>query len=203
MDVKKILLLLAVLQSASVGVLSAQTSPAALTPSTVYVGALPTTVNPDWGCASGSPFSCWNRQLFGVQAYAGLSHVWNRIGLEGQARWLSWRGVQLPTGKLSENSYVIGPTFRMYTWKNVSVGGNFLIGTGSITIPKGYGPGQGNYLIYNPSLHINQRITHAITVRYEYEYQLWPGFSGTLGNHGLTPNGLGVGVTYQLRSHTY
>lgn len=202
MQVKKTLLL-AVLQFAFVGVLSAQTTPAALTPSTMYVGALPTTVNPDWGCANNSPFSCWNRQLFGVQAYAGLNHVWKRIGLEGQARWLSWRGVQLSTGKLSENSYVIGPTFRMYNWHALSVGGNFLVGTGSITIPKGYGPGQGNYLIYNPSLHVNQRITQSITARYEYEYQLWPGFAGALGNHGLTPNGLGVGVTYTLHPRAY
>lgn len=196
-------LLLVVLQGAFAGALSAQTTAAALTPNSVYVGAQPTTVNPDWGCVSASPFSCWNRQLFGVEAYAGINHIWNRVGLEGQARWLSWRGVQLPTGNLKENTYVIGPTFRMYTWKSLSAGGNFLVGTGSITIPKGWGPGQGSYFIYNPSVHINQRLTSAITVRYEYEYQLWPGFAGTLGKHGLTPNGLGIGVTYRLHSRVY
>ncbi|KAA6464932.1 hypothetical protein DYQ86_02965 [Acidobacteria bacterium AB60] len=202
MKVKKTLLL-ALLQSAFVGGLSAQTSPAALTPSTVYVGALPTTVNPDWGCANNSPVSCWNRQLFGVEAYAGVANIWNRVGIEGQARWLHWRGVQLPTGNLAENTYVIGPTFRLYTWHSLSAGGKFLVGVGSITIPKGYGPGQGNYLVYNPSVHINQRITQALTLRYEYEYQMWPSFSGALGNHGLTPNGFGVGVTYRIHSRVY
>src|SRR5579863_8175877 len=102
MKVKRTLLL-AVVQCAFAGVLFAQTSPAALTSSSIYVGALPTTVNPDWGCAKGGPFSCWSRQLFGVQAYAGVNHIWNRVGLEADARWLSWRGVQLPSGNLKEN----------------------------------------------------------------------------------------------------
>jgi len=202
MAVKKSLLLL-VLLAALVSVLSAQTTPAALTPNALYVGAQPTTVNPDWGCPKSSPFSCWSRQLFGVEAYAGINHIWNRVGLEGQVRWLSWRGVQLPTGNLKEDTYVIGPTFHIYTWRSLSAGGNFLVGTGSITIPKGFGPGQGNYLVYNPSVHINQRVTQAITVRYEYEYQMWPGFTGTLGTHGLTPNGLGVGVTYRIGPRVY
>lgn len=198
MEVKRTLLL-AVLQFAVAGVLYAQISPAATTPSSLYVGAQPTTINPDWGCVSNSPFSCWNRQLFGVEAYAGLNQVWNRFGVEADARWLAWRGVNLKSGQLKENNYLIGPTFRLYTIHRFSLAGNILVGLGNITLPKGYGPGQGNYFIYSPSLHVEQRVTDRIDVRYEYEYQLWPGFSGALGNHGLTPNGFGVGVTYKLQ----
>jgi len=202
MQVKKSLLLL-VLLAALGSVLSAQTSPAALTPSSMYVGALPTTVNPDWGCVSNSPFSCWNRQLFGVEAYAGLNHIKGRFGAEADVRFLAWRGVNLPSGQLKENNYLIGPTFHLITRRGLSVGGNVLVGLGTITLPKGFGPGQGNYFIYSPSIHVDQRLNDRIHVRYEYEYQLWPGFSGTLGNHGLTPNGLGVGVTYQIRPRYY
>ena len=202
MAVKKSLLLL-VLLAALVSVLPAQTTPAALTPSTMYVGAQPMSMNPDWGCPHASPFSCWNHQLFGVEAYAGLNQVWNRVGLEANVHWSSWRGVQLPTGNLKESSYVIGPTARIYARRTFKVSGNFLIGIGSITIPKGYGPGQGSYLIYSPSIHIEQRLTQSFQIRYQYEYQLWPGFTGLLGQHGLTPNGLGVGVTYQLHPRVY
>lgn len=202
MKVKRTLLL-AFLQCAFAGVLFAQTSPAALTSGSFYVGAQPTTVNPDWGCPTSGPFSCWFRQLLGVEAYGGVSHVWNRVGLEADARWLAWRGVQVASGNLKENTYVAGPTVRLYTRHSFTASGNFLIGLGSITIPKGYGPGQGNYLIYNPAVHVDQRITQNIRVRYEYEYQMWPGFSGTLGNHGLNPNGIGVGVTYQIHRRVY
>jgi hypothetical protein len=202
MKVKRTLFL-AALQFAVVGVLFAQTSPAALTSSSIYVGALPTTVNPDWGCAASGPFTCWSRQLLGVEAYAGVNRIWNRVGLEADARFLAWRGVQVPTGNLKENSYVAGPTVRLYTRHSFMVSGNFLIGMGSITIPKGYGPGQGNYLIYNPAVHVDQRLTQSFRIRYEYEYQLWPSFSGTLGGHGLDPNGIGVGVTYQIRPRVY
>jgi len=198
MEVKRTLLL-AVLQSAVIGVLSAQTTPHATTSSTFYVGAQPTTINPDWGCATSSPFGCWNRQLFGVEAYAGLNQVWNRFGLEADARFLNWRGVNLPSGQLKENSFLAGPTVHLYTRRKLTAGANFLIGIGSITLPKGFGPGQGNYLIYSPSFHVEQRITERINVRYEYEYQLWPGFSGAKGNNGLNPNGFGVGITYKIR----
>jgi hypothetical protein len=199
MAVTKALLPL-VLQAALVGVLSAQTAPAIFAPSELYFGAEPTTVNPDWGCANGSPFSCWNHQLFGVEAYVGENQVWRQLGVEADARWLSWRG---PVSGLKENSYEAGPSYRLVARRGLAVTADFKVGMGSITLPKGDGPGQGNYLIYSPSAHIEQRLTRALSVRCEYEYQLWPGFTGLKGNHGLTPNGFGVGVTYHPRTSIY
>jgi hypothetical protein len=199
MEVRKALLPL-VLQAALVGVLSAQTTPAAFTPSSTYVGAEPITVNPDWGCPKSSPFSCWPRQLFGVEAFAGKSQVWRKFGAEADVRLLNWRG---PGGGLKESNYVAGPSYRLYGHRSFVATANVLVGMGSITIPKGDGPGQGNYFIYSPSLHVEQRLTRNYYVRCEYEYQMWPGFTGLLGTHGLTPSGFGFGVTYQLHPNVW
>jgi len=194
MAVTKALLPL-VLQAALVGVLSAQSAPAVFVPSSVYVGAEPTTVNPDWGCGSGSPTSCWNYQLFGVEAYAGVNQIWRQLGVEADARWLNWRGVGFG---MKESNYVAGPSYRLIGRRNFTLYAAFMAGRGSITIPKKYGPGSGGYWMINPSGHVEQRLTNRYYIRYEYEYQMWPGFSGLKGNHGLTPNGFGVGVTYHL-----
>lgn len=184
-----------VLQAALVGVLSAQTAPAVFVPSSVYVGAEPTTVNPDWGCVQSGPISCWNHQLFGVQAYAGVNQVWRQLGVEADARWLNWRG---PGGGLKETNYVAGPSYRVIGRHNFMFAVEFKAGRGSITLPKGDGPGQGSYWIYSPGGHVEQRLTNRYYIRYEYEYQMWPGFTGAKGDHGLTPNGFGVGVTYHF-----
>ena len=195
MAVKKTLLLV-VLLSALVSVAAAQSSPAAWSARSLFVGAAPSTLNPDWGCQSGSPVSCWDRQLFGVGAYAGVNQLWKQFGVEADARFFSSRGGAL--NGLKEYSYVGGPSYRLLGRRNVAVFANALVGLGSITIPKGLGPGQGTYFIYSPSAHIDQRLTHNLNIRYEYEYQLWPGFTGLKGGHGITPNGFGVGVTYTL-----
>jgi hypothetical protein len=192
MAVMKALLPL-VLQAALVGVLSAQSAPAVFVPSSVYLGAEPSTVNPDWGCGNNSPFKCWFRQLAGVEAYAGVNQVWRQFGVEGDIRWFGLRGIG---GGMKESNYVAGPTYRFIGRRKFVASGNVLFGRGSITLPKGYGPGQGSYWIVSPAARIEQRVSSHYSIRYEYEYQLWPGFTGVLGNHGLTPNGFGVGVTY-------
>ncbi len=195
MAVKKTLLLV-VLLSALVGVLAAQSSPAAWTARSLYVGAEPSTVNPDWGCAKNSPLTCWDRQLFGVAAYAGVNQMWKQFGVEADARFFNARGGDL--SGMKEYTYVAGPSYRLIGRRSFAAYGNVLVGLGSITLPKGYGPGQGSYFIYSPSVHVEERITHSLNIRYEYEYQLWPGFAGVKGQHGITPNGFGVGLTYRL-----
>lgn len=189
-----------VLQAAFVGVLAAQTTPAAFTPSSMYVGAEPTTVNPDWSCPTSSPIGCWDRQIFGVQAYAGKNQVWHKFGLEANARFLNWRGYG---HGLKETNYIVGPSYRLLGHRSFVATGNVLVGLGSITLPKGFGPGAGNYFIYSPSIHVDERLTRSFAIRYEYEYQLWPGFAGVKGQHGITPNGFGVGVTYQVHSNVW
>jgi len=194
MAVTKALLPL-VLQAALVGVLSAQSVPAILSSGSVYLGAEPTTVNPDWGCGQSGPTQCWSHQLVGVQAYAGVNQVWRQLGLEADARWLNWRG---PVSGLKESNYVVGPSYRLIGRHSFAAYAKVQVGVGSITLPPGDGPGQGSYWMISPSGHVEQRLTGRYYVRYEYEYQMWPGFTGLKGNHGLTPNGFGVGVTYHL-----
>lgn len=197
MEVKKTLLL-AVLQAAFVGGLTAQTIPAAVSPSTFYVGAEPSTANPDWGCGKSSPFSCWGSQLMGVEAYVGKNQLWNRFGAETDVRWLNGRG---PLSGLKESNYVAGPSARLIGGRNLMVSANVLVGIGSISIPKVYDHGQsGNFLVISPSVHLEQHIAQQFFVRYEYEYQTWPGFAGLHGANGLNPSGFGVGVTYHMHS---
>jgi hypothetical protein len=193
----KKLLLPFVLLAAFAGLLSAQSSPAAFTPRSIYVGAEPATMNPDWGCQKSSPFSCWNRQLVGAEAYPGANNIWRLIGAEADIRIFNWRGVG---GGMKEDTYAAGPTVRIIGHQRFMVAANVLFGLGSITLPPNSGPGQGTYFIAAPSLRFEQHIVRRINLRYEYEYQMWPGFAGLLGNHGLTPNGIGVGVTYRLRA---
>ena len=42
------------------------------------------------------------------------------------------------------------------------------------------------------------RLSPRFLVRADYEYQMWPGYVGVKGQHGLTPNGFTVGVSYRL-----
>ncbi|KAA6464931.1 porin family protein [Acidobacteria bacterium AB60] len=187
--------------AAFVSALNAQIQPAAYTASAKYVGVMPTTANPDWGCPGDSPVSCWDRHLYGFEAYAGVNNVWNRIGLEADARWLAWHGVQLPSGSLKEYTYGIGPNVRIYARPRYTISGNALVGIGSITIPKGYGPGDGSHFMFNPALQVEPRLTESLKLRVQYEYQIWPSFQGSRGTRGLTPNGLGVGLTYTFQAH--
>jgi len=125
-----------------------------------------------------------------------MNSVWKQLGIEADARFFNSRGGLL--SGMKEYSYIAGPSYRLIGRRSFAAYANVLVGLGSITLPKGYSPGQGNYFIYSPSAHVEQRITHNLNIRYEYEYQLWPGFAGKLGKHGITPSGFGVGVTYKI-----
>ena len=153
-------------------------------------------MNPDWGCSKSSAFSCWNGQLLGVEGFAGANDIWKRFGAEADVRIFNWRGLG---GGMKEDTYAAGPTIRIFGRKRFMVAVNALVGLGSITLPPNSGPGQGNYFIIAPSARVEQHLVRRISIRYEYEYQRWPGFAGINGTNGLTPNGIGVGVSYQLR----
>src|SRR5215469_8129755 len=91
--------------------LSAQSHPSAEGPQVlVWLGASFSTFNPDYGCASASPFVCWNGHVMGISPYADTKPIlFNRIGAEGQARFLNFHG---PVG-LTETSYEAGPYARV------------------------------------------------------------------------------------------
>ncbi len=183
------------MQVAFAGVLSAQSVPDAITPSSFYVGVQPIAVNPDWGCGKGGTFSCWDRHMYGFESYVGVNQIWKRMGIEGTVRMLNWGGV---ASDMRESNYIIGPTFRVLKRGSFAFSINGQAGLASITLPKAYGGTSSHYFMYSPSGFVDEHVTRDLSIRYEYESQFWPQFKGVLGTHGLTPSGFGVGVTYKL-----
>jgi opacity protein-like surface antigen len=153
------------------------------------------TFNPDYGCPSDALFSCFTRQLVGVVPYADYNHLFNRIGVEGEMRWLNWRG---PGSGIKESNYMGGLRVRLITYKKrVSLNAKVLAGDAHFSSANVVG--RGNYFAFAPGMTLDYRITRRVAVRADYEYQMWPNFNGgTGGSGGLSPNGLTFGVSYRL-----
>jgi hypothetical protein len=182
--------------------LSAQSNPSAEGPAfSVIVGAGISTFNPDYGCANSSPFSCWNHQLIGISPFVAANRmVFQRLYLEGEARFLHWHG---PANGLTESSYLGGASFHLLHYrKSLLVSARALLGGAQITIPND-AVGSGSYFVLAPSAVLDYRIAKRVSARVEYEYQIWPSFKGiptatTSGTGGLTPNGFTFGVSYTI-----
>ncbi len=174
--------------------LAAQTTWSAEGPGiSVWVGASISTFNPDYGCGNNSPVACWQHQLLGISPYAHTNaFLFNRIGAEGQLRFLHWRGPD----HLTEASYMAGPRVSIYHHRKFAFGAKFLIGPAHIDVVHVV---KGTYLAYAPGASLDYRVAKRVYVRADYEYQLWPGFKGIQtgpGHGGLTPNGFSLGVSY-------
>jgi hypothetical protein len=182
--------------------LCAQSNPSAEGPGfSVIVGAGFSTFNPDYGCGNSSPFTCWNHQLIGISPFVGANRmVFQRLYLEGEARFLYWHG---PANGLTESSYLGGPSFHLLHYrKRLLFSARFLLGGAQITIPND-SVGSGNYFALAPGAVFDYRMTKRLSARAEYEYQIWPSFKGiptatTTGSGGLTPNGFTFGVSYTI-----
>jgi len=179
--------------------LVSQTTPSAEGPRVSYwVGGSASTFNPDYGCNSSSPFSCWDRQVIGLGPYLDTSSfLFGRIGAEGEAHFLRWHGPQ----SLTEDSYLAGPRFRLMRYKGLHFSAKFLVGVGRLTVPSPL-VGTGTYLAYAPGAAADYRVSRRLSARVDYEYQLWPAFKGLAsgsGHGGLTPNGISLGVSYAIR----
>ena len=175
--------------------LAAQSQPSAEGPPILlWVGASFSTFNPDYGCGSASPFTCWNGQVVGISPYAHTAPIlFNRIGAEGQARFLLWHG---PNG-LTESTYMAGPRIRIASFGAMSLNARFLFGVGRLHVPVNQF-GAGTYFAYAPGGTLDYRMSKRVAARVDYEYQRWPSFGGLNGNHGLTPNGLSFGFSYAI-----
>lgn len=159
------------------------------------VGGQVSTFNPDWGCVSASPFSCWNHQLFGLGVVVDANHLVYKFGAEGEARWLHWRG---PGQQLVQTNYLIGPRYPVLRHGKTSLYAKALFGGSWSTFDQGLVT--GSYFTIAPGATVEYHLTRRLIARGDYEYQMWPAFSGvpTLPNNGLTPNGFSAGVSYQL-----
>lgn len=174
--------------------LLAQSVPAAEGGSfSVWAGAEASSFNPDWGCSdSPTPFGCWNNQLQGITAFADINHVFGKVGMEGETRWLFWNG---PGGGVKEANLILGgPRFQVYANRKLSVNAKFLAGGSRFrNIFE-----SGGWASYAPGATLGYRVGHRLMLRADYEYQIWPGFVGPRGQHGLTPNGFSVGASYRF-----
>lgn len=172
----------------------------------IWAGAEMSSFNPDWGCVSNSPFKCWDDQLIGPTAVFDFN-LHGKFGVEGEARWLHWHGLD---GQVVSN-YLVGPHYRLIRYHRITAWGKVLFGGSWITTPGYPAPGslKGSYFAYAPGGTIDYPLTHRFSVRGDYEYQMWPSFTGpptyntTTGlvnpnNSGLTPNGFSVGVIYKI-----
>jgi hypothetical protein len=160
----------------------------------IYIGGQVSSFNPDWGCASDSPVSCWGNHFLGLGVYIDANHLYRNFGAEGETRWLHWLG---PAGQRQSN-YLLGPRYKFLGRGRFAMYGKVLLGGGWITLPDNFG--HGSYFDIAPGVTAEYRIRRRVTLRGDFEYQEWPSFSGipAAGNNGLTPSGFSVGAAYRL-----
>jgi hypothetical protein len=171
----------------------------------VSVGVEGSAFNPDWGCPTSAPI-CSRDELLGPTALFDFD--WHgRFGAEGEARWLHWHGL----GGQVESNYLLGPRYRVFRHARWDVWAKLEFGGALITTPDYPSAGslKGSYFAYVPGVSLAYRLTHHLSLRGDYEWQVWPSFAesptynsttGTVqqNNNGLTPNGISVGVVYRL-----
>ncbi len=166
----------------------------------LQAGAEFSVFNPDFYCPNNDPLNCGGNLplLKGAGAFGDFD-VRRKIafGAEGEARWLRWGG----EGAQVESTYLIGPRFRVYQFRNLGFWVKFLAGVGNITTAN-Y-PAQDSLkatmLVYTPGGTLDYRLKKRISLRADYELQKWPTFAVLPPNtHGLTPNGFSFGVAYTI-----
>lgn len=170
----------------------------------IWAGGGMSTFNPDWGCPTTSPFC--GSQLIGPTGFFDFN--WhNKWGVEGEARWLRWHAY---AAGLYEDNYFVGPRYRAVQFHRLAGWAKLGLGGAWIQTP-GYpaaGTLKGSYFAYAPGMTVEYRLSRNLSVRGDYEYQIWPSFAGPptysptgqliQHNSGLTPNGFTVGVSYRV-----
>jgi opacity protein-like surface antigen len=168
----------------------------------VTAGAEFSIFNPDFYCKSNSPVECDGGHLIKGIGIFGDYNLRGRWGVEGEARWLHFGGLD---GQV-ESTYLVGPRIKLYRHRALSVWAKFLVGDGVITSAHYPGPNtfQGSLFVYAPGAAVDYRISRKLSLRADYEFQRWPKFgvgslNGVNHNNGLTPNGFSFGVAYVFR----
>jgi opacity protein-like surface antigen len=136
---------------------------------------------------------CGGQQLLGVAPFVDANQLlFHRLGAEGEARFLHWRG---PGAGLTESTYLAGPRFALISFKHsIGLSGKFLVGSANIHVPND-AAGNGTHFAYAPGAVAEFKVSRRLTARVDYEYQIWRNF---IGNGGLTPNGFSFGLSYMI-----
>ncbi len=112
--------------------------------------------------------------------------------MEGEARWLNWRGPGFGT---KESNYLVGPRYQVFGGRRLSANVKFLAGGATFHYLNGW----EGWAAFVPGGTVGYRVSPRFLIRGDYEYQMWPGFiAGPGHDHGLTPNGFSVGASYRL-----
>ncbi len=170
-----------------------------------WAGGEISSFNPDYSCSSNLPFGC-KSQLVGPAAFFDLN-VAPKWGAEGEARWLHWDGF----GGQIESNYLAGGRYRLARYGRLDAWAKLLLGAGLITTPDFPAAGgvKGSYFAWSPGGTLEFRLTQQISLRGDYEYQIWPSFAGpptydnSTGaviehNHGITPDGFSLGLAWKF-----
>lgn len=168
----------------------------------LWAGGEFTSLNPDYSCSSNEPWRCAH-QAMGPTAFFDFN-VKSKWGVEGEARWLNWNQV----GGETLSNYLGGGRYRVARLGRASVWLKMLVGGGWIQTPyyPQAGSLKGSYFAYVPGITGQYRLTSRLSLRGDYEYEIWPSFAGpptngVLHDNGLTPNGFSAGVTYRIFGH--
>jgi opacity protein-like surface antigen len=133
-------------------------------------------------------------RIGGIGVYADIDKT-PHWGAEAEARWFRLGN---ENGQTASN-YLVGGRYRFPLKDNrLFPYAKFLVGSGAMTYPSDIG--HGSYFAYVPGGGIDFRMSHRISVRLDYEYQLWPAAPGFPGipSHGLSPNGISLGAAWRL-----
>lgn len=155
--------------------------------SSVWVGGEFSSFNPDYATSS---------RLIGLGAFVDFN-VTQKLGAEGEARWLHWNG----DGNQTQSDYLAGVKYRFYKWHRFGFNAKFLVGGVWVTYPPFQPISSGSYFAYVPGGFVDYRLSRHLSVRGDYEYQLLPSAPGknpVFPSNGLTPNGFSIGVAYRM-----
>lgn len=122
--------------------------------------------------------------------------LFDGFGLEVEARDLNFgRTGNIPN--LRMDTIAGGPIYTTHFWHRFHPYGKFLIGHGSIDFTSS-NPAykHDTRTLYSPGGGADTRFYKSFWLRVNYEYQFWPVFY--YPNQTMNPNGIDVGVSYDL-----
>ncbi len=128
------------------------------------------------------------QNLAGGLLYLDANPHW-RVGFEGEARFLRYRGAE----EVTESNYLGGVRVLLLKPRRFQPYAKVLAGMGKITLPFNYA--HGSFLTYAPGAGLDIAANNFVTIRVvDFEYQHWPQF--TYG--ALSPYGISAGISLRL-----
>ncbi len=120
----------------------------------------------------------------------------NRVGLEAEGREIDFaRPSSLPV--MRQETALGGITVELPGRRRLHPYAKYLMGIGGVYFaPSGYNHDTRKVLA--PGGGVDWRLRHGLSVRAEYEYQYW---RHLFGPHDLNPNGVTVGVVWNIDHH--